>query len=380
MAREAFVSSLNQGSFRNAGVRNWSLPERRKGSIDIGFVSLIDAAPLFVALDNGYFLKRGLKVALHREIGWASIREKILYNELDAAQALCSMPFSTTLGLNSHEVPCVTGAVISRGGCAITLSMDLWKRGVRDAQTLAHDIRNGRMFRRYTFATVDPYSTQTSLFYDWLARGGMDPERDAQLVSLPPSQMCRNLAAGTIDGFCAGEPWPTLAISQNIGWSPANSADIRPGHPEKVLMVKEAFAEQRHDEHLAMIAALIEGCTFCDDPSNHESIAFSLSMQSRVNCDPGVIAECLSARFNYGNGREEENPDFLYFSRRDANRPTLEHAHWILDFIRSRAEGFPLAADPGLCERVFRTDLYEEALSLVSPKNSPFGFPQPRDN
>ncbi len=365
--------SRDDQEFSKTGTVSLSKYAKRRVTLDIGFVSLVDAAPLFVALDNGFFRKHGLKVKLHREIGWASIWQKMIYGVLDAAHALCPMLFSSTLGLESIPTPCLTGIILSRGGCAITLSMELRKRGVHDATTLAFDIRKNQVFRTYTFATVYPHSAQTSLLYEWLTKAGIDPDRDIRLVTLPPNQMQRNLAAGNIDGFCAGEPWPSLAIAQGVGWSPATSADIHPGHPGKALMVKESFAEERHEEHIAMIAALVEACVYCDDPANRESISRSLSIASRLNCDASLISDCLSPEFDYGMGRVESMSNFLYFGRNGSTTPSASEVDWILDSIRIHQKDLPPYDTQAIGDRVVRSDLHDEALKrlgISNPKES----------
>ena len=340
--------------------------------MQVGLVSLMDAAPFFVAADYGLFSKYGLKVTLNREVGWATIREKLAYGELDAVQALCPLPFAATLGIQSSRIPSVSGLLVSRGGNAIVLSGDLWKRGVRDGRTLRQDIVNSRYFRKYIFATVYSCSTHAFLIRDWLTSAGIDVERDVQLVTLPPSQMCRNLAAGTIDGFCAGEPWPSLAISQEIGWSPATSVDICPGHPEKALMVKESFAEERSEEHLSLIAALVEACAFCDDPINREAVARCISGRRRVNCSEDLLVDSLSPSFNYGMGRAEAKPDFVRFHSRDSNRPRKEDAHWILERMNpcGEAKGESLEDLDLIASLVYREDVYEMALKRIEAKST----------
>jgi len=332
----------------------------------LGYVSLVDAAPLFVAADLGMFARQGLKVALHREVGWATIREKMLFGELDAAHALCPMPFAATLGMSSLEIPCVAGMVLSKGGNAIVLSESLWKRGVRDGASLRQDVLNSRCFRKYIFATVYSCSTHHFLLRDWLKSAGIDPERDVQLVTLPPSQMVRNLAAGTIDGFCAGEPWPSLAISQGIGWSPATSVDINPGHPEKVLMAKEEFAEEHSEELEALVAALIEACAFCDAERNRDTVASIISDRRRVACDEELLRNCLYPKFDYGMGRVEEKPDFMTFYTDDANEPRAEDAYWILEGMASfREEGISEESKRRLVNSVFRNDIYKAAAKRI---------------
>ncbi|MCH6258288.1 ABC transporter substrate-binding protein [Puniceicoccaceae bacterium K14] len=338
---------------------------KRRTITRLGFVSLVDAAPFFVAQDNGFFAKYGLNVTLSREVGWATIREKILYGELEAAHSICPMPMAATLGMNSIAMPCVTGMILNRGGNAIILSEDLWKRGVRDGKSLHQDITNRRHFRKYIFATVFPCSTHAFILRDWFKSVGIDPDIDIQMVTLPPSQMCRNLAAGTIDGFCAGDPWTSLAIAQETGWSPACSVDICPDHPEKALMVKESFAEDHNEEHLAVIAALYEACAYCDDTANHESIARSMASRNRVNCDYSLIMKCLSSQFDYGMGRVERKPGYLVFNRFDANRPTQEQADWVAKRISSCGPDLNEQQLDSLKRRVFREDLYDEAIGRI---------------
>ena len=269
MARGGVVNRINPTDQTNTSPYSIRSP-RTVAPLRLGFVSLVDAVPLFVAQDRGLFSKHGLNVRLQREVGWATIREKVIFGELEAAHALCPLPLLASAGVDSVSIPCCSGMVISKGGNAIVLSQNLWKRGVREGESLRKDINNSRHFRKYILATVFQYSTHAYLLRDWLRASGIDPERDVQIVTLPPSQMCRNLHAGTIDGFCAGEPWPSLAIGQDIGWSPANSMDIAPYHPEKVLMTREVFAEERREENVALIAALIEACHFCEQVENRE--------------------------------------------------------------------------------------------------------------
>ncbi len=345
----------------------YSIPgnRTRRTEIRLGFVGLVDSSPLFIASDLGIFKKYGLDVRLSREVGWATVRDKLLNEELDAAQVPCPMPFAITLGLQSNPSTCVSGMVISKGGNAIVLSEALWKRGVSDAESLKQDICNSRFFRKYVLATVYPYSSHTFLLRDWLTSAGIDPDQDVQIVTLPPNQMCRNLAAGTIDGFCAGEPWPSLAISQEIGWSPATSDDILPGHPEKLLMVKESFSIEHHQKHVALIASIIEASAFCDNSGNWRSVAKSASTRRRVNCPESIVYECLSPRFNYGMGRIEETPQFISFKTRSANLINYPDLDWVISRVQSNDGEFDATASAKLKQKVFKPEVYQEALSII---------------
>lgn len=339
--------------------------------IRIGYVGLVDAAPLLVADQLGLFAGKGLNVKLSREVGWATIREKVMFGELEAAHALSTLPFLASLGVGSAAVPCVGGMVLSRGGNAVVLSEELRHRGVKNKETLKLDVENRKAFRKYKIATVYDCSPHNFHLREWLDAAGIDPDKDVELVTLPPNQMCRNLAAGTIDGFCAGEPWPSLAIRDKIGWSPVNSEELSPRHPEKVLMMKESFVDEHRGEVVAMVAALVEACAICDDPTQRMRIAALMSDRKRVNCPPELIEECLSPRFNYGLGRVEHQPGFLSFHDGECNRPSLADNEWVLRRLsKSCSCKQDMARDSGEA-RVLRDDLYQDAMRLVSRTLAP---------
>ncbi|MES2697054.1 MAG: ABC transporter substrate-binding protein [Verrucomicrobiota bacterium] len=203
----------------------------------VGFLALTDAAPLAVAQELGIFARHGLRVELCREIGWATIREKIIYGELDAAQAPAPMLWSTQLGIGCRACDVLTAFVLNLHGNALTLSRALWEAGVRDGTSLREHARTRPAQSPLTFGAVFTFSSHHLLLRDWLRAAGLDPERDVRIVVVPPAQMFRNLAAGTIDGFCSGEPWNSVAVREGAGWCPTWSAAQQPGHVEKVLMV-----------------------------------------------------------------------------------------------------------------------------------------------
>ncbi len=325
----------------------------------IGFIALNDSAPIIVAHENGFFQKHGLNVELSREVGWATIRDKIIHRELDAAHALGAMVISTTLGLNCLPCECLTAFVLNTDGNCITLSEDLWKRGVRDAVTMRDEIIRSRHERTYVFGVVFAQSSHRIHMCDWLRSGGVDPEKDVRIVVVPPPQLFRNLAAGTIDGYCVGDPWNSLAVREKIGWCPSVSPDLAPGHAEKVLMVRSDFAENRSDEHLAIIAALSEAAALCDNPDFRPELCNLLARREYMNVPARVIQASLVGPFDSGHGNFVPATDFIRYHRNGANDPTAAKAAWLIEgFTRHRflPAGMTVPADLGA--RTFRSDLY----------------------
>ena len=331
----------------------------------IGFVPLTDCAPLVMAQELGLFKKFGLDVRLGRELGWATVRDKIVHGELDAAHALAAMPLAATLGLGSVACDCLTALVLSQHGNAITLSADLWKRGVRDGKTLREEMVRSRREKKFTFGVVFPFSSHRHLLRKWLSANGIDPERDVHFVVVPPPQMVVNLKAGHLDGFCVGEPWNSLAVHARAGWIAATSAELDEGHPEKVLMVRADFASKHGREHLALVAALREACVFCDQPENHARIATTLARPEFVGVPEEMLKRGLAGRLDCGNGLTRQVDDFFVFHRDEACDPSSKQAAWALHLVR--ASGLcpdPPKLDFSLGRRVFRPDLYEQALKF----------------
>ena len=325
----------------------------------LGFQALTDAAPLIAAQELGLFARHGIHVELRREIGWATIREKVIYGELDAAQAPAPMLWSMQLGLECPPCEVLTALIMSAQGNALTLSSALWDAGVRDAATL-HDYVSARRLRHpLTFGVVFRYSSHHLLLLDWLRAARLQPERDLRIVVVPPAQMFRHLNAHTIDGFCAGEPWNSLAVRDGIGWCPTWSAAQQPGHVEKVLLVTRRFAENRAEDHAQLVRALGEAAAWCDESQHREALVEMLSGPAYLNVPARVIAPALLGQFDCGHGRIVSVPDFHVFHRGDTGVPTHDKAVALQAALGAAGLLSPLTArDPELSDRLFREDIY----------------------
>lgn len=339
-----------------------------KRLLRVGFLPLSDAAPLIVAQELGIFTRYGLKVALTREVGWATVREKIIYGDLDASHAPAPMLWDASLGINSSPCPVLTAFVLNLNGNAITLSNRLRAEGAVDEASLRSVVRARRGDRRVTFGVVFPFSSHQIQLRQWLLAAGIQPDSDLRIVVVPPAQMFRNLAAGTIDGYCVGEPWGSVAVRENVGWCPTWSTRLAPGHVEKVLMVTERFATERAGEHRAMVASLARAAAWCDEPQNRERLTEILGDARYLNLPAAAITPPLIGRFDAGHGVIESVPDFHIFHRGEANVPAMNKAEAMQrDLIAARL--LPATADAALPRRLFREDLYRDSLNHHQPKH-----------
>lgn len=331
--------------------------------VRIGFVPLVDCAPLLAADAMGLFTKHGVEVELSREVGWATIREKILYRQLDAAHAPAGLALSLRLGLDGLSCRAIAPFVFNLHGNAITLSMDLYRRGVRDCVTLNKLIRSTPQ-RLFTFAVVARSGSHNFLMRRWLKEGGADPDRDVRIVVLPPTQMAGSLRAGLIDGYCVGEPWNSVAVADGTGWCPAISEDLAASHPEKVLLTTEEFSESNPAALTAVIRALHEACAFCDETKNRAKVIDMLLGSGHMRAERGILKHSLIGPFDNGVGDRRNAEHFHIFHRRNANVPSPDKAEWIVESFLEH--GLIAPVDATLARRAmsecWRPDLFQQAI------------------
>jgi nitrate/nitrite transport system substrate-binding protein len=254
---------------------------------------------------------------------------------------------------------------LSRNGQSITLSRALASQGVTDLGSLAAAMHKGG--RRFTFAHTFPTGNHAMFLYYWLAAGGIDPVRDAQLVTVPPSQMAVNLAAGHMDGFCAGEPWSARAQLDGSGFTVATSQDIWPDHPGKALGATAAFVDAHPHACRSLIAAVLEAGRWLDaSAENRDAAAEVLSSPAYVNADRRAIAMRLHGDYDNGLGRRWIDPDPVrFYDEGEAVFPYLSDGMWFMTqhrrwgLLRDDVDYAAVAA------RVNRVGLYREAAVLA---------------
>ena len=330
-------------------------------SLSLGFVPLLDAAPLLLAQELGYFGELGVNVRLSREVSWANIRDKLCVGTLQGAQLLAPMTISVTLGLNRVRAPLMTSFVMSRNGNVITVSNSLHEQlraldggatasphGAVLALKQLIDQRREQGMAALTFASVYPYSCHNYLLRYWLAAGGINPDHDLNLVVIPPAQMVAQLAAGRIDGFCVGEPWSQVAAAQGHGRLLLNTWNIWHNAPEKVLAVHHDWAMQQPDAHLALIRALLRSCRWLDDPNNRDEALAILTQPHYLGFTPQTLQAGLR------NGKHN-------FFHDAANCPWPAHALWILSQMMRWGQVRPDMDARALVGAVFRLDLFRQA-------------------
>jgi bicarbonate transport system ATP-binding protein len=301
-----------------------------KVNIQLGFVPLTACAPLAIAKEKGLFVKYGLdEVSLVRESSWRGIVDGMVGGYVDAAQMPSGMPAWLTLGGNNDEsLPVVTALTMARNGNAITLREDFFEQNIRTLDDFHQFIVNTPE-KRHNFGMVHPSSMHNLLLRYWLAAGGIDPDNDVNLMTIPPAQMVVDLKAGTIDGYCVGEPWNYRAASEGKGFTIASDLGIWNGHPGKVLGVREDWANAYPNTHIALIKALLEACRYCADPNNVNEIRHLLSQKEYLGMKVDYIT---LADPNNDSGIHDPHKEYAHpqFFGNGLNRPSRTEQLWII--------------------------------------------------
>ena len=302
-----------------------------KVNLEIGFLPLTACAPIVIAKEKGFFTHHGLdEVNLVRESSWRGIQDGIAGGYLDAALMPSGMPVWMTVGgMDNKPVPVATSLTITRNGNAIALDKRFADQGVRTLSDLKRFLRE-TPDKKHIFGVAHVASSHNLLLRYWLAAGGIDPDKEVEILPLPPAQMIANLQSGTIDGYSIGEPWATRAVVEGIGYEIATDIEIWDGHPGKVLGVQEEWALKYPNTHVALVKALLEACKYCADPANHAEVREILSQAEYLAMDHEYIYLSDEQQATCSVTNDSRQLSHHIFFGGSANRPSRTENLWFM--------------------------------------------------
>jgi nitrate/nitrite transport system substrate-binding protein len=364
--------------------------------LSFGFIKLTDMAPLAVAYELGFFEDEGLYVTLEPQANWKVLLDRVITGELDGAHMLAGQPLGATIGFGT-EAHIVTAFSMDLNGNGITVSNEVWDAmkpyvPLADDGKPVHPIKADYMKpvveqfradgRPFNMGMVFPVSTHNYELRYWLAAGDIHPGfyspsdisgqigAEALLSVTPPPQMPATMEAGTIHGYCVGEPWNQQAVFKGIGVPLITDYEIWKNNPEKVFGVTAEWAEQNPNTHLAVVKALIRAAMWLDanDNANRPAAVEILARSQYVGADYEVIANSMTGTFEYERGDQRSVPDFNVFFRYYANYPYYSDAVWYLTQMRrwgQIAEGMPDTWYDEVAREVYKPEIYLEAARLL---------------
>lgn len=346
------------------------------GPLRIGFIPLVDAAALIVAVDKGFAASEGLDVTLVREVSWSNVRDKLNIGLFDAAHLLAPVAIASSLALGHVKVPIAAPFNLGLNGNAITVSPALHAAIISEidgdrfdpmatALALARVVAKRRKSgaEPLTFGMTFPFSTHNYQLRFWMAAGGVDPDEDVRLVVLPPPYMVDSLANGHVDAFCVGAPWNSVAVDLGVGHILHFVSDILVRAAEKLLAVRQNWSEKNPEVVAALIRAAFRAAEFIEQPQNRAEAARILARPERIGVDADVIQRTLDGRLKISpDGTMRESNRYLLVGREAAARPDPMQAAWLYaQMVRwGQASISPEAL--ATAKAVFRPDLYDAAL------------------
>lgn len=337
------------------------------------FLALTDAAVLVAARERGFAEEEGIALSLVRDTSWATLRDRLVYGQVQAAHMLAPLAVAVTLGLSQQPAALAAPYKLNVNGNLIVMSpefaaaldQDLGAR-LDDPLATAHDFAAaiGLYRRKPIIGIVHRYSSHALMLRYWLASAGVDPDRDVVLRVLPPSLMVEAMALGETDGFIAGEPWGSAAIEAGLAEAVAVGERIWRRGVEKTLTFRTDWMEQNPDTVDRMLRAVTRAAAWCDDPGNREALVELLARSDRVDQPAELIARALAGHIVPRRGDAPvQIRDFMLFSREATGFPWRSQALWIYSqFVRWGL----IDAQPDherVAASVFRPDVYRRALA-----------------
>ncbi|KPF50688.1 nitrate transporter [beta proteobacterium AAP121] len=345
-------------------------PEKKE--VRIGFIPLTDCASVVMASVLKFDEKYGVKIIPTKEASWAGVRDKLVNGELDMAHVLYGLIYGVHLGVGGPKKDMAVLMTINNNGQGLTLSKKLADKGAVDVESLAKLM--AREKREYTFAQTFPTGTHAMWLYYWLASAGVNPMKDAKVITVPPPQMVANMRVGNMDGFSVGEPWNHRAIIDGIGISAATSQDVWKDHPEKVLGTTGDFVKQYPNTARAVMMAVLEASRWIDAGlQNKNKMAETIAGKAYVNTSVDAINQRILGRYQNGLGKTWDDPNHMkFFNDGSVNYPYLSDGMW---FLTQHKRWGLLKSHPdylAVARQINQTALYKQAaaqLKISVPKS-----------
>lgn len=359
---EAAVSAAKSEAPVSASPAGSSKPE--VSDLRFGMIALTDCSPIVIAHEKGLFKKYGINSTVIKGASWAAIRDSLSNGDIQATHMLLGMPLASTMGLLGAPVkPMVIPWMMNRNGQAISLKAELKGKVSSDPKMLKPLVDAAKKSGTpMTFAMTFPPGTHAMWMRYYLAAGGINPDKDIALTTIPPPQMVANMKVGKMDGFCVGEPWNARAIADGIGFTAITTQEMWKDHPEKVCAFTEEFAQKNPKTVKAVLKALHEASAWLDDLKNRKEQADIVSRPTYINCPPEGILPRLMGDYDYGDGRKKQDENYMIFSSRNCNFPQPKYAKWWLSQFRRWGMVDAAPDYEGITKRVMRIDLYQAAM------------------
>lgn len=333
--------------------------------IRVGFVPLLDMAPIAIANELGFAASEGFTLDLVRAPSWSSLRDMLLWDQVEAAQMLAPVPVAMALGLGGAVARLDILQNLSVNGDVIGVSSVLARAlrhaghdfGFNDAAGVAKSLAEvvPEVLR---IGVPFPFSTHVELVRYWLRGVSLNYE----LCTIPPPDMAGALAAGEVDAFCVGEPWGSVAVEQNAGSLVLPSRAIWAVAPEKVLSARHDWVEENPILTGRLMRAIWRAAKWLSAPENRMTASEILARSEYVNASVDLLDRALRGEMVISpRGEIRQVPDMIRFYDGAASFPWCSQAAWFAAQLATR-HGLDIETSMSAAKSLCRTDLYRQNL------------------
>lgn len=338
-------------------------------TLSVGFMPLVDAAPLIVAQEIGFAAEEGISLDLKRAPSWSSLRDMLSFGQVDAAHMLSTVPVAAAMGLGGAGGALAAVSVLSMNGNVIGVNRRLEARlrekghdfSFGDASAAGHALLSAGD-TPLRIGVPFPVSMHAALVFYWLTALGGGAQEQLEIHTVPPPLMAEAIEAGEIDAFCVGEPWGSRTVDRGVGALLLPGSAIWAFAPEKVLAVRADWADTERSLLNRLIRAVWRAGQWLAQDGSAVLATELLGRPEYLDVAPDLIDRALSGRLAINAAGEERSvPRFVEFCHGAANFPWRSQAEWIGRQLALRTHSDPVQAQR-LARSVYRSDLYRAAL------------------
>jgi nitrate/nitrite transport system substrate-binding protein len=343
----------------------------------LGYIALTDASSLVIAKEKGMFAKHGMPdVEVAKQASWGATRDNIALgseaNGIDGAHILSPMPYLISTGKvtqNNVPTPMYLLLRLNLDAQAISVANEFKDLKIKADSSPLKAVWAAKKAagKEVKVAMTFPGGTHDVWIRYWLAAGGIDPDKDISLITVPPPQMVANMKVGNMDAFCVGDPWHEQLVNQGIGYTACTTGEIWGKHPEKALGMRAAWVDKYPNATKALLMAVMEAQQWCEKMENKDELAAITGKRQWFNVPVNDMIGRLKGNIDYGHGRvEKDSKQFMKFWSEQASYPFKSHDLWFVTEDIRWGKFEPTIDAKALVNKVNREDLWREAAKALS--------------
>jgi NitT/TauT family transport system substrate-binding protein len=212
--------------------------------------------------------------------GFPEIKEALISNKVQAAFIVAPL----AIALKAQGVPIKVVYLGHRYGSAVVVRKNGPIRTVAD-------------LRGHTIAIPSRFSDERLLLFRAMKVWGMK-QGDVKMVEMAPPDVSGALAAGAIDGFSMGEPFPSQAEMAGFGRVLFQAREYWPDYMSCILVVRQDLIDQRPDVVQVLVDGIARSGLWLDQGKPHRDDAADFVGRFYYNQKPALLRWALTRQLD----------------------------------------------------------------------------------